>query len=183
MTRLVLALAVLAVVETVTGSTRAGAVATVVYACNPQLLFFNSQFSYQSLALPLAVLTVYLFLTRSRGTRWSLALPLLALTAVSSTHHVTAGLLLVAFGIWWLIEVVLRRGRTDEAGDLAVMTLTGAALLTATVLNPGNTLGSYLVRSSPVRARPWSPSPRASSPSSCSRTRPGWARPPGSRCW
>ena len=55
--RVVLALAVLLLIEAVTGSTRAGAVAGAVYACNPQMLFFNSQFSYQTLALPLAVLS------------------------------------------------------------------------------------------------------------------------------
>lgn len=143
-TRVVLALGVLGIAERLTGSTRVGAVAGVVYACNPQMLFFNSQFSYQTLALPLAVLTAYLFLTRRRGTRLALALPLLAFAAVALSHHVTTGLLVVAFAGWWLLEVLLRRGRSGEARSLAVMTLTGAAMLAGTVLNPGNTLGSYL---------------------------------------
>lgn len=141
--RIVLALAVLLVVEHLTGSTRAGAVAGVVYACNPQMLFFNSQFSYQTLALPLAVLTVHLLLTRRRG-RIALVLPLLALAAVALTHHVTMGLLVAALAAWWLLEVLLRRGRDGQAGVLATMTLAGAAMLGGTVLNPGNTLGSYL---------------------------------------
>ncbi len=143
-TRVVMALAVLAVVERVTGSTRVGAVAGVVYACNPQLLFFNSQFSYQTLALPLAVFTVYLVISRRRGTRLSLALPLLAMAAVSVTHHVTAGLLMISFVFWWVLELVLRRRRENETTSLAVMAGSGAVLLAATVLNPGNTLGSYL---------------------------------------
>ncbi|GAA3597646.1 hypothetical protein GCM10022223_11020 [Kineosporia mesophila] len=143
-TRIVMALSVLAIVERVTGSTRVGAVAGVVYACNPQLLFFNSQFSYQTLALPLAVLTVYLVISRRRGTRLSLILPLMTMAAVSVTHHVTAGLLMISFVIWWSLELVLRRKHENEATALAVLAGSGAALLAATVLNPGNTLGSYL---------------------------------------
>lgn len=143
-TRVVLALGVIGIGERLTGSTRIGAVAGLVYACNPQMLFFNSQFSYQTLALPLAVLTAYLFLTRRRGAGGALALPLLGLAAVAVTHHATMGLLVLAFTGWWLLEVLLRRGRSGEARSLAVMALGGVVLVAGTVLNPGNTLGSYL---------------------------------------
>lgn len=142
--RVVLALAVLLAVERLTGSVRAAAVAAVAYACNPQMLFFNSQFSYQSLALPLAVLCAYLFLTRRRRSHAGLLLPLLALAAVAVTHHVTLALLVLALGAWWLLEEQLRRGEPDDAHGLAVLTVAGAAMLVATLLNPGNTLGSYL---------------------------------------
>ncbi|MFD0482207.1 hypothetical protein ACFQ46_06340 [Kineococcus sp. GCM10028916] len=158
--RVVLSLGIAAVVVRLTRSHRAGAVAVVVYACNPQMLFFNSQFSYQTLALPLAVLTVALFASRHRGSgrgsgrgSWrGLVLPLAAFAAVTTTHHVTAALLLVAFAVWTLVELLVarsaRRGgdtaRRSEAGALAVTTVFGLACFTATLLNPGNTLGSYL---------------------------------------
>ena len=142
--RLVLGTAVLLVVARTTRSTRAGAVALIVYACNPQMLFFNSQYSYQTLALPLAVLTVALFLTRDRERRSGLVLPLLSLAAVTVTHHVTAALLLVAFVGWLVLEVVLRRGRRHDTRSLAVVVAAGTVFFGATLLNPGNTLATYL---------------------------------------
>ncbi|PRY15984.1 lipopolysaccharide biosynthesis protein [Kineococcus rhizosphaerae] len=160
--RVVLSLAIVAVVTRLTRSHRAGAVAVVVYACNPQMLFFNSQFSYQTLALPLAVLTVALFASRRRGSLRGLLLPLAALGAVVITHHVTAVLLLVALAVWTVVDALLARVRRRAAGGseqvggvvavppgsdaraLAVMTLVGAVCFAATLLNPGNTLGSYL---------------------------------------
>jgi len=143
--RSTLALAVLLVVQRLTGSARAGAVACVVYACNSQMIFFNSQFSYQTLALPLSVLTVYLFLSRAPGSWTSLVTPLLALAGVALTHHVTMGLLVAALAGWCALAVVLQRDTgQDEARPLAIMTVAGAAMFTATLLNPGNTLGSYL---------------------------------------
>lgn len=144
LTRAVMALVMIALVEQITGSSRAGAIAGLIYTCNPQLLFFNSQYSYQTLALPLAVLCVYLFLVRHRGVWWSLLLPLSVAAATSATHHVTSGLLVAAWLAWLLVELVLRRGRDNEAGALAVMAAASAAMFVAALLSPGNTLGSYL---------------------------------------
>ncbi len=143
-TRTVMALAIIAVVERLTGSVRIAAVSAVIYSCNPQLLFFNSQFSYQTIALPLALLCVYLFVSRPRGRAWSLVLPLLTMVAVTLSHHVTAGLLVLALLVWLLVEVVLRRDREHEIVSLAAMAVSGTGLLALSVLNPGNTLGSYL---------------------------------------
>ncbi len=111
--RLVIALAVLLLVAKLTGSLRIGAGALVIYSCNPQMLFFNSQFSYQTLALPLAVLTVYLVASRRRGARFSLLPAMLATGAVAISHHVTTGLLVLTFVIWWLVELLVRRRGAD----------------------------------------------------------------------
>ncbi|NAZ83642.1 hypothetical protein GTR02_17660, partial [Kineococcus sp. R8] len=142
--RLVLGLGIVLVVTRLTRSPRAGAIAVVVYACNPQMLFFNSQFSYQTLALPLAVLTVALFLSRDRTRRRGLVLPVLALAAVVVTHHVTAALLVLAFVVWFALELVVRRSRPNEARALGVVTGTGIVLFGVMLTNPGNTLTSYL---------------------------------------
>lgn len=142
--RLVLALGILLLVARVTGSTRVGAAAVVIYACNPQMLFFNSQFSYQTLALPLAVLTVYLVASRRQGARTSLLPGLLATVAVTFTHHVTAALLIATFVAWWAIEVVRRRGRANASVSLALMSLTALGAFVVTLLNPGNSLLTYL---------------------------------------
>ena len=142
--RLVIALALLLLVAHLTGSRRAGAAAVVVYACNPQMLFFNSQFSYQTLALPLAVLTVYLVATRVQGTRTSLLPGALATVAVVFTHHVTAVLLIAVFVVWWALEVGLRRRRPNAGRSLATMVAVTVVAFAVTLLNPGNSLVSYL---------------------------------------
>ncbi|WP_411283302.1 lipopolysaccharide biosynthesis protein [Lapillicoccus sp.] len=142
--RLVLVLSILLVVSHITGSTRIGATAVIVYACNPQMLFFNSQFSYQSLALPLAAFTVYLVLSRRRGSRTSLVAAVLAIVAVAFTHHVTTALLVVALVVWWAVEVALRRRLENSARSLAALAGAAVAAFALTLANPGNTLASYL---------------------------------------
>jgi O-antigen/teichoic acid export membrane protein len=157
--RLVMVLALVAIIRIVSGSYRAGAVGVLVYVANPQLLFFNSQYSYQTLALPLAVLTIYFFASRRRGGRYSLLLPLATITAVVFTHHLTAVLLIVALAAW-LILAVLRARRAPgnpafdaitplvpisrDIRDLAVATAWGVVVLGASILNPGNPILSYL---------------------------------------
>ncbi len=145
--RVVMALAVLLVVVALTGSTRIGAAAVVVYACNPQMLVFNATFNYQTLALPLAALTVYLVLSRRRGARLALLPAVLATWAVVASHHLTAVLLVAAFVAWALVEVVLRRrGRSTSDTLPTLVAMTGAGILGVAVslLNPGNPLLGYL---------------------------------------
>ena len=57
--RVILMLALFLLYESVTGSGRIAGVATALYATNPHYLFFDASFSYESFALPLAVLAVY----------------------------------------------------------------------------------------------------------------------------
>lgn len=145
--RLIMVLGIIGVVRAVTGSYRAGALGVVIYVANPQLLFFNSQFSYQTLALPLAVLAIYLVAVRRRGRWTSLLLPLGVTAVVMITHHLTGALLVAAFAVWFVVALVrARRSPATRADrrDLALMTVWGATLLTATVANPGNPLAPYL---------------------------------------
>jgi hypothetical protein len=152
--RVVIMLALIGLVRVLTRSGRAAAIAAVVYLCNPQLLFFNSQFSYQTLALPLAVFTAYAFVVRRRDTRGALVLPLLGLLGVVVTHHLTAMLLVGALGMWLLGELLFggrseagaerRRWRRLEVRHLAVLTAVGAGVVLLGVLNPGNPAGGYL---------------------------------------
>ncbi len=142
--RLVTALAVLLVVAWVTRSTRIGAAAVIVYACNPQLPVFNATFSYQTLALPLAMLAVHLVLTRRPGSRWALLPAVLATWAVVASHHLTPLLLLAALVGWLLLDLVLHRGRSRAAAPLAVVVVAGVIGFAVTLLNPGNPLLGYL---------------------------------------
>ncbi|MTD13754.1 hypothetical protein GIS00_07330 [Nakamurella sp. YIM 132087] len=172
LSRVIIALAIVGLIQLITRSSRAAAIGALIYICNPQQLFFNSQYSYQTLALPLAVFAAYAFLSRRRGSAYSLVLPLLATAAVTFTHHLTAMLLVGAFAVWWLIEVVLgrrsieraeqrehpdsderRRGlrvghrviqRRQDVIGLLVLWVSGAVMSVAAALNPGSPVLGYL---------------------------------------
>ena len=102
--RLALVLTLCAAVEHLTGSPRAGGLAVAVYAISPQFVFFNSQFAYQTLSLPLALAAVA-FIARAR---WSQNVKplfggaIVCLLAVAVTHHLTS-LLTAAFLVVWAI--------------------------------------------------------------------------------
>ncbi len=104
--RVIIMLAIIGLIRAVSGSTKAASLAAVLYLCNPQFLFFNSQYSYQTLALPLAVFTVYAFMVRRRGSRTALLIPLVLTAAVTSIHHLTAMLLIAAFATWLGFELM-----------------------------------------------------------------------------
>ena len=55
--RLIMMLALFLLFERLSGSSRVAGLAALVYCASPNFLFWSSQYSYQSLALPLAVLT------------------------------------------------------------------------------------------------------------------------------
>jgi hypothetical protein len=153
--RLVMVLAIIALIRLVSGSYRAGAVGVLVYVGNPQLLFFNSQYSYQTLALPLALLSVYFFASRRRGAKLALVLPIATMAAVVVTHHLTAALLVAAYAAWLVLAIVRGRRRDGETPeraaalrrdrhDLLITTASGVVLLALSILNPGNPLTAYL---------------------------------------
>lgn len=143
--KLTMTLALLGVFRALGGSNRLGAVACLLYACNPQFLFFNSQYSYQSLSLPLAVLTLHLLLTRlPEQVWWRRVLPAgLALVAVVVTHHLTGLLLIAVLVVWGVVEFLMHR-RSATLATLALVAGLGVAFSVAWVLRPGNTVLSYL---------------------------------------
>lgn len=110
--RIALALALFFLFAMATSSSRVAGIAAAIYMTNSHFLYFDSQFAYESLALPLAVAVVYLLARRGRAdaTRW-LGLSVLAvvgIVGVVTTHHVTAGLLALFLLIWaamaWLLH-------------------------------------------------------------------------------
>lgn len=68
--RVVCVLALFLALERIGGSSRVASIATLVYATNPNFLFWSAEFSYESLALPLALLAVFA-VARARPVRWS----------------------------------------------------------------------------------------------------------------
>jgi len=112
--RLVLVGALFLLVDELLGSPRAAGVAVVVYAAEPNFLYWDAQYGYESLALPLAVLTVC-FLARRSGRPPSVPAILSSLVvalAVVATHHITAWAL-AALLLAWAAVGWLRRRRSD----------------------------------------------------------------------
>jgi hypothetical protein len=99
--RVIMMLAIYFLIESLSSSTRAGAIGALFYAAGPNFLFFSAQFSYESLALPLSasVLFMLVAMRSSEDARTSFgwgALALLTVPAVVVTHHVSAYILTLA---------------------------------------------------------------------------------------
>ena len=89
-------------VEHATGSPRAGGLAVAVYAVSAHFIAFLSMFSYQTLALPLALAAVA-FIGRARmavDPRPLVGGAAVCLLAVAVTHHVTSWVT-AAFLVFW----------------------------------------------------------------------------------
>lgn len=107
--RVALVLALSDAVEHLTGSYRAGGLAVAAYSMSAQFIFFNSQFAYQTLALPLALASVA-FVARMRWVDKPGPLILgatVCLLAVAVTHHVTSFLTAAFLAVW----AVAQRGK------------------------------------------------------------------------
>jgi hypothetical protein len=135
--RLTLVGALFLLVDELLGSPRAAGVAVVVYAAGPNFLYWDAQYGYASLALPLALLTVF-FLARRNGRPPSTPALLSGLAtalAVVATHHITAWVL-AALLLAWAAAGWFRRRRADgaSAGTAEFVPLLPAAMTTSTAL-------------------------------------------------
>jgi hypothetical protein len=106
-------LALFLLYENVTGSSRVAGLATVLYAANPHYLFFTAAFSYESLALPLALLAA-VAVVRARPSegaadmRWGI-FAVAAILAVVATHHMTSYALVALLLALCLVPLPWRR--------------------------------------------------------------------------
>jgi hypothetical protein len=126
--RLILALALFLFYEQVGRSARLAGIATLLYTANPSFLFFSAQYSYESLALPLAAITLFAAARRSFGTRARVGLTLLALLALGAvvvTHHLTSYALTAFLALWALVASLLGARQEDRwaPGGLALLAL------------------------------------------------------------
>ncbi len=118
--RLVAVLAIFLFFESVSGSARvAGVGAALLYAANPGFVFFDAAFSYESLAVPLALMTLFILARRvsDRANRWALSLSaLFGISAVVVTHHVTSYLLAAFLTMWAIACLFTRRQAPGRRG-------------------------------------------------------------------
>ncbi|MEO7912030.1 MAG: hypothetical protein ABIV47_20495, partial [Roseiflexaceae bacterium] len=147
--RLVGMLALFLFYEQIGRSARLAGIAALLYVANPNYLFFDAQFAYESLALPLTLLTLFAAARRARAPDRDAAgltlISLLGLAAVVITHHVTTYALLAFLTVWSLIASLRARDRRAELHPrgLALLALVAsvtwlvyAATLTAKYLFP-----------------------------------------------
>ncbi|MCO8270696.1 hypothetical protein M1L60_08795 [Actinoplanes sp. TRM 88003] len=130
----VLGVAVLA--EEIWQDARIAAVATIIYSLNSSFLFFDTQFGYESLAIPLLVWTLVALHRAMRGPAgrarlgWS-AVTVMLSAATIATHHLTAlGLL----GVMLILCAVATARALRRINPRAVTWTAWALTVAATVL-------------------------------------------------
>ena len=142
--RLIMTISLIGIGQRITKSIRTGCMAALVYTTNPQYLWFNSQFSYQSLALPLTLAVLYIILTATNRSRRSTIMGAsLVAMGVAVSHHLTSVALLAALVVWWRIER-MRRNETLQArvvGNVAGILALFLVVWTATI---GGAIVSYV---------------------------------------
>jgi hypothetical protein len=111
--RLVLVLSLFLFFEVVGRSTRVAGIAAILYMTNPNFLFFGAQFKYETLALALAALTIYLVARRSRPFEpdrraWTI-LATVILAATAATHHLTSYAVIGFLLLWVLVGRLIGR--------------------------------------------------------------------------
>jgi hypothetical protein len=108
--RVVMTLGLVLIFQMISGNVLISTTAALIYTINPQYLYFNSEFSYQSAALPLCFFCVYVFSIRKRdlGLR-GLAPTAVVAFAIAATHHLTAVGLILLLWTWYFYTRVKKR--------------------------------------------------------------------------
>ncbi len=113
-------------------STQVGAATVLLYAGSAQFYFFNSQFSYQTVAIAMLMAALYLLVRAfdSEEERpWRLLIAVqVCLGGLAITHHLTSWLMLV---LLWLLALFFWRGGEERRARLTLIT---AELATVVVL-------------------------------------------------
>jgi hypothetical protein len=115
--RVVLMVALFLILQRAANSARAAGIAIAVYACNPSILYFDSQFGYESLALALA--GAYLLVVmrgagiNPRDNKAPAVNMLVALAVLTGglviTHHLTTYAMIAFLGLWTAAIWILRQ--------------------------------------------------------------------------
>ena len=108
---MLMVLSVFLLAETLGGSARLASIAAVIYMANPHFLFFDTQYAYESLALPLATV-VMLVMARyeavNKHRRWLILVAWTVLLAMDLTHHATNFVFEGLFLVWAIAYLFLR---------------------------------------------------------------------------
>ena len=133
--------------EYITNSSRMASIALMIYITNPHFLFFDTTYSYETLALPLAILMIYILArygNADQNHRWVFVTAWIVLGAVTITHHMTDyvfdGLVLL-----WAVISFFRPVPRKTRAYLAITAILGVLLsLVYAFFLPGNPVWTYL---------------------------------------
>jgi len=149
--RVLFALALYLFFEQVGRSARIGGIATVLYMVNPKFIFFDAQFAYESLALPLTALLLFLLVRRGRASgteRLGLtlaALPILGMLVI--THHLTSFAVVGFLLLWSVVALLTRLIRPRAIGGPGGIALLGLVLCAAWLIYVATLVVGYLAPS------------------------------------
>lgn len=145
--RILITLAGFLFFEKITNSSRMASLATIIYMLNTHFVFYDALYTYETLALPLAVFMIYIlarFEASSKNYRWIIGAAWIVLLAVNVTHHMTSyvfdGLLL----LWAAISFFRPISRNTCIHLVAFATFSLCVSLAYAFLLPGNPVWSYL---------------------------------------
>jgi hypothetical protein len=140
--RVLLMIALFLLFEQLTRSSRVAGLAASLYAGHPNFAYYSAEFGYESLALPLALMVLFVASRRgaeesaSRRTGWTLVAAL-GIVAVTITHHVTAFALLGTLVLATAFGLLRRReNRSAVPLDLAIFAAIALSVWLATVASP-----------------------------------------------
>jgi len=117
------------VVERVSRSARVAGLAVLIYTANPNFVFFDSQFAYESLAIGLGALTLLAAVRATdRGTQgWTdLVLAAALDAALVLSHHLTSYAVALFLCLWLILELA-RPAASSRRGRLALLALVSVA--------------------------------------------------------
>jgi len=133
--KVLISLALFHLFEEAGASPRLAGLASVLYMANPGYLFFDAQFSYESLALPFAAAALFALarLQNGRLTAGMMMVAVLSIAAVVVTHHLTSYFLAAILLIWGLTSFIRHNEHRWVPMVAAIATIAATILWLVTV--------------------------------------------------
>ncbi len=133
--------------ERVSSSPQIGGIAAILYCANSNFVFFDSQFSYESLSLPIAITLLFWVAYANRKPLRNfvqhtlLMIPLIG--ALTITHHLTSYVVVGMLAVWAVVAFIKNRksGDWQHIGIIALVTL---IIVWGWSQAVGNTTSEYL---------------------------------------
>jgi hypothetical protein len=145
--RLVITFSLFLLYEHITGSSRMAGIALLIYMANPHFLLFDSLFSYETLALPLATFLFYIlvrFQMADKDHRWVIATAWIVLIAVALTHHMTDYVSIGLLLLWAGVSLFRPTARHTRIHLIAISLFGLTFAVVYAFLQPGNPVWGYL---------------------------------------
>lgn len=147
--RITFAIALFQFFALTSSSTRIAGVATLLYTTNPNFVFFDAQYAYETLALTLVMFVLYLAVLWQRERTRRRAVSLLTCVVIGAnvvTHHLATYTLTVVLLVWSTIECVLAwRMRRSHANNPAGFALVAFLLASGWAILVADIVVTYLI--------------------------------------